>query len=623
MSTSSENATLQKLVQLIEERLGDASFSLDTVYKELGISKTQLHRIVKEETELSTSLFIRNIRIRKAEHLLRTTNLRITEIADMVGIDSPQNFSKYFIQTFGQSPSEYRKLNANEVEAEATIAEQPNYSSTPPKASFKAIWVGVVLAAALGLLYFWYVPTTRPTTSPQFSNSLAVLPFESLSNNQLFADGVYNEIHTSLSLLDQLKVISQRSSSQYRGTDKSTWEIGDELQVAYLLKGTVKEKNNRVEITLSLVRAQDDIQVWQNRYEGELQRVFNLLNATVRDLATALEQPLTPSLLQRLDRVPTTDLEAYNEFLLGKAMMIERTKDKLTESLKRFDKALALDATFAEAQAYKAIAYQLTGNMGYDDLRKCFALAEQTALKAIQLDDHCSTAYAILGNVYRDQFKWQQSKTAYEISLKYRPNDAQTIYWYSLLLRSTGQVNEAMQYSTKAVALDPLYPVILAGHILNCGYARRDDLAAQAIQKGQVIFDKEFVYYMAIGEYELYHGRYAAAIKAFTHMEKLNPNMKYGSISTAYCAAKLGNPQPTRALLAKMGNQTQDFVGKSMLYAGLGQKDSALVCLEQAAAGGRVSSEILVTAMYRSIRQDPRYKSILQQYGLPTTSPVL
>lgn len=625
MSTVTDKTTLQKLTQLVEERISDTTFSLETVYKELGISRTQLHRIVKEEAQLSTSIFIRNIRLRKAQELLLNTELRITEIADAVGIDSPQNFSKYFIQEYGLSPSEYRRLNAQSRPdvPSSLVAERP--SVLRKKAPLGIVLAGIfVVIGLIGIVVWLTQRTDRPIDSlaPSFNNSVVVLPFESQNDDPIFADGVFHELHASLSLLEQLKVISQSSANQYRNTDKTTWEIGDELGVAYVLRGKVKETSTRVEITLSLLRAQDDIQVWSNRYEGPLQQMFNLLNAAVREVALNLKQELSPELLQRLERSPTANLEAYNEFLLGRALMIDRTKEKLAESIRRFDKALLLDPAFAEAQAYKSIATQLTGNMGYDDLKKCFALAEQYALAAIQLDDHCSTAYAILGNVYRDQFKWQQSKTAYEISLKYRPNDAQTIYWYSLLLRSTGQVAEALRHSTKARLLDPLYPVILAGHTINCMYAGREDLAQQAIQEGRLIFGEAFVYYMGLGEYELYHGRYQQALKAFGRMEQLNPNMKYGSISAAYCSAKLGKPEATRVLLSKMGNQAQDFVGKSMLYEGLGQKDSSLLCLERAAAMGRISSEILVTAMYRSIREDSRFKAVLQQYGLPTTSPV-
>lgn len=312
-----------------------------------------------------------------------------------------------------------------------------------PRTSFNYLpaLIGLVTAGIIIGFYFWKTSSWTSSENqadylPQYENSIAILPFKSLNNNLPFANAVLEGIHSSLSLIGNLKVISQSSSGQYRGTEKTNWQIGDELQVAYVLKGTVKEKTNRVEAVLSLVRTQDDIEVWRQRYEGDLQQLFNLTNGMVKDIVAQLRQKITPSLSQQLERIPTRSLEAYNEFLLGRTLLITRTKEKLNESVIRFNKSLTLDPTFAEAQAYKAIAYLLMGNMGYQDLQACLELAEQHALKAIQLDAHNSTAYATLGNVYRGHFKWQQAKTAYEISLKYRPNDAQTIYWYSLLLRS-------------------------------------------------------------------------------------------------------------------------------------------------------------------------------------------
>ncbi|MCA0234008.1 MAG: helix-turn-helix domain-containing protein [Bacteroidetes bacterium] len=628
----SDSEILEKLIRLIENNVSNSELSLETIYKELGVSKTRLYRIVKEHTQLSTTLYIRSIRLEKAKQLLDSSNLRMTEIASSVGIDSPQNFSKYFIQAYGLSPTEYRKRkdNAEPFEENKAVVEEESLPAAVPdsdKTTVRWKWIvfGVlaIIVVIIGGAYWIREKTSSGNSTenyvPHFDNSIAILPFRSLNNNPSFADGVLEGIHSSLSLIENLKVISQSSSNQYRNTDKTNWQIGDELQVAYVLKGTVKEQSNQVETVLSLIRTQDDIEVWSQRYEGDLQQLFNLMNGMVKDIATQLSQKITPSQSQQLERVPTRNLEAYNEFLLGRTLLITRTKEKLNESLIRFNKALALDTTFAEAQAYKSIAYLLMGNMGYEDLKTCLELAEQHALKAIQLDTHNSTAYATLGNVYRGNFKWQQSKTAYEISLKYRPNDAQTIYWYSLLLRSMGQLSEALRYSTKAVSLDPLYPVILSGHIWNCAYANRDDLAQKALADGKLIFDDSFVYYMARGEYELHHNRFDKALKEFTKMEQLNPNMKYGNVSSAFCTARLGNPAPTRTLLNKMGNQAQDFVSKSMLYAGLGQKDSSLFCLEKAASMGRISSEILVTPMYRAIRKEPRFQSVLKQFGLPAS----
>ena len=121
MNTSHQDI-IEKLTHLILDDSQTSSLTVSEITKSLGTSRTQLHRIVKKETGLSTTLYIRKIRLQKARKLLCTSDLRISEIAHLSGIDSPQNFSKYFIQEFQLSPSEYRKLNSGQI-----IHDIPSY----------------------------------------------------------------------------------------------------------------------------------------------------------------------------------------------------------------------------------------------------------------------------------------------------------------------------------------------------------------------------------------------------------------------------------------------------------------------------------------------------------------
>lgn len=107
--TQSDKALLEKFNQLIDNHLENPQFSTDIICHELGVSRSQLHRILIEETHLSTTLYIRKRRLDKAKALLSTTQMRISEIADAVGIINPTNFSKYFFYEFNISPSDFRK----------------------------------------------------------------------------------------------------------------------------------------------------------------------------------------------------------------------------------------------------------------------------------------------------------------------------------------------------------------------------------------------------------------------------------------------------------------------------------------------------------------------------------
>ena len=119
--TSSEDAFISKLKSLIDANVDDPAFSVDTVCRDMAISRAQLHRIVKEEFDLSVTLYIRKVRLEKANYLLANSNLRISEVADRVGISNPQNFSKYFTQEFAITPTEFRRLH----QAPATALPMP------------------------------------------------------------------------------------------------------------------------------------------------------------------------------------------------------------------------------------------------------------------------------------------------------------------------------------------------------------------------------------------------------------------------------------------------------------------------------------------------------------------
>ncbi len=624
-----ENVIIEKLTRIIEENLDNPTFSLDQVYKELGISRTHLHRIIKEQTQLSTTLYIRKIRLHKAKELLITTDRRIAEIADLTGIDSPQNFSKYFFQEFAVSPTEFRKQKNIPAPTSSTFTVSGPMVQGPlvhrSGKNYRYIWGGIFLAIWFVIGgYFWksqvnsrpYKVLGATDYNELFDNSIAILPFKSDANGESLAEGVMEEIHGSLSLIQNLKVIARRSSNEFKDSKKTVRQIGAELQVAYILQGRVSEKSNKAQMSLELVRTQDGTTVWTKNQEGDLKIFFNLMNEVIRELALKLDLKITPELVYKLERIPTKNAEAYNQFLQGRLLMIARTQEKLAASIHKFDRALALDPDFAEAYAYKAIASHLTGNMGYAEMEASGNAAEQNALKAIQLDAQNATAYATLGNVYRDQFKWQQAKTSYTIALKYRPNDAQTIYWYSLLMRSMGRPDEALQYSAKAMAIDPLYPVILGGHVLNCAYAGQYDLAEKSIKDGRLIFDDSFVYYMATGYYYLIRENYAQALKEFKKVQELNPNMKYFGTLIYYCEARLGNKTSSMLYLKSFENHPQDYISKSMVYAGMGEKDSSMAYLQKAADLGVIHSDILVNPTFKILRKDPRFEAILRKFGL-------
>lgn len=627
-----DKALIEKLNQLIASNLEKSNYSVEDICLELGISRSQLFRLVKEQTNLSPSRLIRQQRLLKGKELLETTNLRIVEIATQIGFDSPQTFSKFFTEDFGVNPTEYRKNTLNGVETIALQSEDP----TPqiPELQYieakktklvipkKYKYLGVALLAMVVLVagvYLWQNSKTgSEAITSDSDNSIAILPFKSISSNEamLLADGVMEQVHASLVALSNLKVISKNSSQLFKDSKKTIPQIASELHVAYVLDGTATHTGERISVSIELVKASEDRVIWTQYYEGKAPEAIAFINKIAKEIAAQLQQKLAQPLATQSTQIPTKNLEAYNEYLKGKQLMLTRTKDKLEASIKRFDQAITLDPSFADAYAYKASVYHILGSSTFIESQLSIRLAEQNALMAIQLDAQNGMAYAVLANVYREQNKWEQAITTYKIALKYSPNDAQINYWYSISLRSVGEFDKAIQYSTKAIGLDPLYPTILFGHIGNCSYAGKYELAQQSIQEGQALFSDYYMFYYVRGFYYLNLGDYQSALKDFKTSDSMSPNTKSIQSYIAYSQGKLGQLSLVKTYLASLSPTPDNYDWFAIAYAGLNDKEQCFHYLQLAAAQGHLPEYFKVSPFFKFLHNDKRFNELLQQFGL-------
>ncbi len=533
--THSDIALLEKLNRYIEKNLDNPTFSIDEICAELGVSRSQLHRILIERTQLSTTLYIRKKRLEQAKNLLATTNLRISEITDAVGINSHANFSKYFFEEFKVSPTDFRKQISKNIDNSLQESlpsndeiilhdNQINNITTKPK-SFLLLYLiaGFVFLLGIG---FYFSSFTSKNNNTQFSidglnqisdNSLAILPFKNLgsSENAIFCDGIMEQIYGSLSLLENLKVISKSSSNIFRNSKKPVGQIANELHVKYILEGSVLQIDKNIRITVGLTDAQEDRSVWTKSYDGNTKDVFGFMSVVAKEVAGELNQKLSSKISDKLDKRPTKSLSSYNEYLQAKQLLETRTKEKIEASIVKFSNAIELDKDFADAYTDRAVAYFVMGEDQFMDVETAYKISEKNALTSIRLDSENGRAYAVLGNIYKVQNKWEQAITTYQIALKYSPNDAQITYWYSLTLRSIGQMDEAVKYSTKAVSLDPLASNIYGGHIIGCAYAGKLDMAEKAIKDGELIFNEAHLFHNAKAFLNIKNGRYYVTLKEF------------------------------------------------------------------------------------------------------------
>jgi TolB-like protein/AraC-like DNA-binding protein len=629
-----EKALIDKLDQFIENNLDKTEVSSDTICRELGLSRSHLYRLVKEDSQLSTSLYIRKRKLIKAKELLTVSDLKIAEVAYQIGIDSPQNFSKYFTQEFGISPTEFRKKRLGEdmaladVNADSPLVYEQNQAvslaqTAPVKSqSYRFLWV--VIALFLGSIlgfYLWKYSNRKPDAgilTQQFDNSIAVLPFQNLGSTEtaIFGEGMMEQIHSSLMLLENLKVISKTSCKLFKDTKKTVSQIAKELQVNYILSGSALQVGKKVEIRVELIDAKEDRAIWANIYKGDTRDIFAYANSISKEIAGKLNQKLDKAVSSKLDKIPTQSSAAYKEYLQGRQLLQARTREKLKACIKKFDNAIAFDPNFADAYSNRAVAYFILSEDNLLDISLCHKMAEKNALTAIRLDAENGLPYAVLSCIYKSQNKWTQAYTTNQIALKYSPNDAIINYWHSLILRSMGKLDEAVKYSSKAIDIDPLSPTIWGGHINNCSYARQFQLAKKAIDEGQDLFAESWLYHWGVAFYYINLYDFKAALPELEKVDKINPKIESIQSMIAYTQAQLGQRAVAEVYLKSLPIRPENFKHIAVVYAGLGDKANCLKYLEMAAVKSDSPNYLKVSPLFKFLQNEPRFKAILLKLGL-------
>ncbi|OIN55910.1 helix-turn-helix domain-containing protein [Arsenicibacter rosenii] len=643
-----EQSQLSQLNQVIDEQMSNPAFGIDELCRTLGISRSNLFRLLKEQTGLAPSLYIRQLRLAKARDLLEHTDLRITDVAFQVGFERSQMLSKYFTEAYGISPSEFRTKQVGadgfpavqhesptpDTDVFPVVDQQPEKEQPPVPVveehviTLPAVQVAwyrrrqvqlVALALLLVLLVAGWFSRLNPFgDNTPAASSIAVLPFRNTgaADTYYFSSGIMQQIHSSLSRLENLKVISQASAMLYEKTTKTPAEIAGELDVAYLLEGEVLQVGQRVKLSVELILAADNRTVWSNTYEGDEQHLFGFMGKVSGQIARELNQQLSQAMRQQLKKAPTQNMTAYNEYLKGQYLLRNRSREGILGSLVNFDRALTLDPGYADAHAGKAMAHFLLLAEGINESRQNKQLAEKEALDAIRLDAQNAQAYLILAKLYQAQGKWEQAKTTFQIALQYSPNDALINYSLSLLLRTIGQVDGAIDYSTKAYALDPLLPVILMGHVGNLLAAGQYEEARKLIAEGNRLHQQVANWYWTTAAYYFAREQYELSLQELDKGLAISPATKAFLYRKAITKARMGQPEETRAILDTLPDIVENYAYRAEFYAGLKDKGHCLAYLEKGLTTEQIPLYLKVAPLFSFLHGDPRFTAILHRAGL-------
>ena len=327
--------------------------------------------------------------------------------------------------------------------------------------------------------------------------SIAVLPFTNMSGDpeqEYFADGVVEDIITALSRFKWLFVIARNSSFTYKGRAVDVKQVGRELGVRYVLEGSVRKAAARLRIAGQLIEASTGAHLWADRFEGDLEQVFELQDQVTSSVVGAIAPKLQQAEMERASRKPTESLDAYDTLLRGIAVAGEVTASEVTqaqyeEALRLFHRAIELDPSYATAFAWAAQCYAVRkGNGWMADPEREIAEAHRLARRAIDLGHDDAVALCLagwtIGYVGRDL---RAAATLTERALVLNPNLSIALFTSAWIKIWLGEHEQALKRLQQAQRLSPLDPTMFAMHggIAHAHYhAGRLEDAAAAAERG-------------------------------------------------------------------------------------------------------------------------------------------
>src|SRR5437660_2371522 len=304
--------------------------------------------------------------------------------------------------------------------------------------------------ATIGFLFFHYKRPPSAVESPIPQKSVAVLPFENLSeekSNAYFADGVQDEILTDLAKIADLKVISRVSVMQYKsGVPRNVRQIARELGVANILEGSVQRAGNRVRVSAQLLDARNDVHLWAEHYDRPLDDMFAIQTEIAKAIADQLRAKLSPGEKAAIERPPTADLAAFDLYTRANALTIQvsyigaRSKDNLLQAIELLNQAVARDPKFLLAYCRLAYAHDFLYITNQDHTPARRALADAAVQTILRLQPDSGEAHlASAQHFYSCYLDYDRASRELAIAQRMLPNSSQVFEVAGVMDRRRGR----------------------------------------------------------------------------------------------------------------------------------------------------------------------------------------
>ncbi len=452
---------------------------------------------------------------------------------------------------------------------------------------------------------------------------VAVLPLRNISpdpSDAYLADGLTEELITTLSKIRDLRVIARSSVSGFKLAEKSVTEIGAELDVGSVLEGSVRKAGGRLRISLQLIDSATQEPIWADSYDRDLSDLFAVQTEIAERTALALRLELLDPDRATLRRNAPSNLEAYERYLKGISAAHQATYEGYRDSIKYFEEAIRLDPEYPPPYSALANIYVLLAGETIPPA-DAFPRAKGLVARALELDPNSSEAHTAKGNLALQQSQdWTTSEREFKWAISINPSNASARFWYATLLASLQRFDEAADQLRRTIELDPLWSLPRV-RLMDAHFAAGElDAALSAAEEERDRSPRDPGPHIDLGTIYARAGRWLDARKE----AELSAGdvSDYDRMNRAVLWARLGEPAEAQRLIAEtLAPSHGMYVNASRiaaLYAAIGDRDHAFVWLDRDYRDGMRALWFDYQLMaFDPIRTDPEFHSMLERLHLP------
>jgi TolB-like protein/Tfp pilus assembly protein PilF len=455
---------------------------------------------------------------------------------------------------------------------------------------------------------------------------VAVLPLQNISpdpKDEYFADGMTEELISTMSKISGLSVIARTSVMRYKSGGKSIGEVARELMVGTILEGSVRKAGEKLRITVQLIDSSNEEHLWAQNYDRKLEDVFAIQTEVAQNVADSLKMQLLDKEKEKIEKKPTENIVAYTSYLKGRYYWNKRNRESLEKAIKNFEEAIKRDPNFALAYSGLSDCYSVLIDQGHLSLSEGLVRTKETAMKALELDNSLAEAHTSLAGLLDNEWDWARAEEEFVKALKANPNYATAHHWYSIHLLYLGRLDEAIKELKTAEELDPLSPQIRAHGAWVYLDARQFNTALTKCDEALEL-DPNFVPGYANRSW-VYLAK-SMFNEAVADLERVlpffqQPSARRAIIGAIYAIA--GRTEEAKKILRECEEtakheraEDMNYGALALIHLKLGNKDRAFESLEKAFKTRTITPFLCkLSPFYDELTSDPKFDELMKKSG--------